>query len=417
MIKRNILNDLLKHLEKPEITFIVGPRQAGKTTIMKILEDHLKKKGEKTIFLNLDIESDKEHLSSQISLLKKIELEFGKERGFVFIDEIQRKDDAGIFLKGIYDMGLPHKFIVSGSGSVELKEKIHDSLAGRKRIFTLLTLNFEEFFNYKTNYKYENKIDEYFDIEREKAMKIFYEYLEFGGYPKVVLEDTLSEKFNVINEIYQSYIEKDISYLLRIQKLNEYGKLIKIFADSIGKNINFNEVQSIIGLNYKTLKNYLWYLEKTFIISQITPFFRNIRKELSKSPIFYFNDLGLRNFSIGEFGKVRDYSFLFQNFIFLILIDKLKNSPYRIHYWRTKDKAEVDFVVDFGKEIIPIEVKFKNLKEIEITRSLRNFIEKYKPKYVFIVNLSYFQTQKINSTEIISIPFYKFIKFDLLNLI
>lgn len=417
MIKRNILKDLLKHLEKPEITFIVGPRQAGKTTIMKILEDHLKKKGEKTIFLNLDIESDKEHLSSQISLLKKIELEFGKERGFVFIDEIQRKDDAGIFLKGIYDMGLPHKFIVSGSGSVELKEKIHDSLAGRKRIFTLLTLNFEEFFNYKTNYKYENKIDEYFDIEREKAMKIFYEYLEFGGYPKVVLEDTLSEKFNVINEIYQSYIEKDISYLLRIQKLNEYGKLIKIFADSIGKNINFNEVQSIIGLNYKTLKNYLWYLEKTFIISQITPFFRNIRKELSKSPIFYFNDLGLRNFSIGEFGKVRDYSFLFQNFIFLILIDKLKNSPYRIHYWRTKDKAEVDFVVDFGKEIIPIEVKFKNLKEIEITRSLRNFIEKYKPKYVFIVNLSYFQTQKINNTEIISIPFYKFIKFDLLNLI
>lgn len=139
MIKRNILNHLLKHLEKPEITFIVGPRQAGKTTIMKILEDHLKKKGEKTIFLNLDIESDKEHLSSQTSLLKKIELEFGKEKGFVFIDEIQRKDDAGIFLKGIYDMGLPHKFIVSGSGSVELKKKYMIHLLAEKE-FLLYSL-------------------------------------------------------------------------------------------------------------------------------------------------------------------------------------------------------------------------------------------------------------------------------------
>ncbi len=153
-IKRKILEELRKHLKKKEISFIIGPRQAGKTTVMKMLENELKRKGERTIFFNLDIEQDKEFFSSQRILLKKIELEIGKKKGFVFIDEIQRKEDAGIFLKGLYDMQLPYKFIVSGSGSTELKEKLHESLTGRKRMFELSTLSFDEFVNFKTNYKY-----------------------------------------------------------------------------------------------------------------------------------------------------------------------------------------------------------------------------------------------------------------------
>lgn len=144
MIKRYILDELKDHLSKKEISFIVGPRQAGKTTLMLIIKDYLERKGEKTLFLNLDIEHDKEFFGSQARLIKRIELELGKQKGFVFIDEIQRKEDAGLFLKGIYDMNLPYKFIVSGSGSVELKAKIHESLVGRKRIFELPTLSFDQ---------------------------------------------------------------------------------------------------------------------------------------------------------------------------------------------------------------------------------------------------------------------------------
>ena len=135
MIERTLFSELKDHLSKREISFIIGPRQAGKTTLMLLLEDYLKKKEEKTVFLNLDIESDKQFFTSQANLIKKIKLEIGEKEGFVFIDEIQRKENAGIFLKGIYDMNLPYKFIVSGSGSVELKERIHESLTGRKRIF------------------------------------------------------------------------------------------------------------------------------------------------------------------------------------------------------------------------------------------------------------------------------------------
>jgi predicted AAA+ superfamily ATPase len=135
LIKRRIFEDLKAHLSQKEITLITGPRQAGKTTLMMLLKEHVEAGEKSTLAFNLDIESDRRAFESQESLLRKIQLELGASGGFVFIDEIQRKENAGLFLKGLYDMNLPYKFIVSGSGSLELKEKIHESLAGRKRIF------------------------------------------------------------------------------------------------------------------------------------------------------------------------------------------------------------------------------------------------------------------------------------------
>lgn len=103
----------------------MGPRQAGKTTLMNILQDYLNKKGEKTLFLSLDFERDIPYFKTQLALVQKLNLEFGKKKGYVFIDKIQRKENARLFLKGLYDMKLPYKFIVSGSGSVDLKEKTY----------------------------------------------------------------------------------------------------------------------------------------------------------------------------------------------------------------------------------------------------------------------------------------------------
>ena len=137
LIKRSVYPKLLAHLENDEITLLVGPRQAGKTTLMLALIDELREKKLKYIYLNLDIEKDRYFFASQDRLVEKIKIEIGNSKGYVFIDEIQRKENAGLFLKGISDMKLPYKFVVTGSGSVELKEKIYESLAGRKRIFEI----------------------------------------------------------------------------------------------------------------------------------------------------------------------------------------------------------------------------------------------------------------------------------------
>ena len=215
MIKRKIFSDLKKHLSKREITLITGPRQSGKTTLMEILKEHLDQNGDRTLFLNLDIEWDTPYFQTQAMLIKKVELELGKSKGFVFIDEIQRKENAGLFLKGLYDLKLPYKFIVSGSGSLELKEKIHESLIGRKRLFELTTITFEEFINYKTSYKYTEKLDAFFALEKEKTRQLLMEYMNFGGYPRVILETKKKEKLKIIDEIFRSILEKDIAFLLR----------------------------------------------------------------------------------------------------------------------------------------------------------------------------------------------------------
>ena len=160
MIKRTLFSELVDHLPQKEMSLIIGPRQAGKTTLMEMLREYLDKSGERTLFLNLDIEWDRPHFESQAALIKKIELEIGHQHGYVFIDEIQRKEDAGLFLKGLSDLKLPYKFILSGSGSLELKQKIHESLIGRKRLFELSTVSFEEFINHRTDYRYEDRGDQ-----------------------------------------------------------------------------------------------------------------------------------------------------------------------------------------------------------------------------------------------------------------
>jgi len=413
MIKRSLLRELKSHLSKKEMSLIVGPRQAGKTTLMLMLKDFLGKSGKKTVFLNLDIENEKQFFVSQSDLLKKIELEIGKKEGFVFIDEIQRKENAGLFLKGLYDMNLPYKFIVSGSGSIELKEKIHESLAGRKRIFELSTLSFEEFANFKTGYKYEDRLLDFFAIETDKSRGILEEYLSFGGYPRVVLEETAAEKQKMIGEIYQSYLEKDISYLLKVQKTESFSKLVRIMASQAGSLVNLSELSATLGISVKTVKDYLWYLEKTFVLQKLTPFFVNFRKEITKSPKYYFYDLGLRNYAIGNLGlrnNSSDEGFLFENFILNILKERTRNGLVKINFWRTKDGAEVDFIISTGTKQIPIEIKYKEFKKPELTRSLRGFIEKYQPREAFVFNLALEKTESLGKTKVHYIPFYKILK-------
>jgi predicted AAA+ superfamily ATPase len=180
MIERKLFPDLVGHLHQKEISIIIGPRQSGKTTLMDLLRQHLDRKGERTLYLNLDIEWDRPHFESQSALLRKIELELSKERGYVFIDEIQRKENAGLFLKGLFDLKLPYKFIVSGSGSLELKEKIHESLVGRKRLFELNTITFDEFINHKTDCKYKENLAGFLEIEKDKTQQLLMEYMNFG---------------------------------------------------------------------------------------------------------------------------------------------------------------------------------------------------------------------------------------------
>jgi uncharacterized protein len=409
MIKRRLLPELLKHLSEKELSLIVGPRQAGKTTLMKLLMLELSKINQPSLMLNLDIEEDKKFFDSQELLLRKVRLELGTQ-GYVFVDEIQRKEDAGLFLKGLYDMDLPYKWVVSGSGSLELKEKIHESLAGRKRVFELSTLSWEEFVDFRTSYRYEHHLGEFMDLEAEKTRGLLEEYLSFGGFPRIVLEQELSEKRKIMSELYESYLLKDLVELLGIQKSEEFTGLTRIMASQMGKMVNKQELSSTLGLNIHTINHYLWYMEKTFFIEKVTPFFRNIRKEICKAPVYYFSDLGMRNFALGLFGSTTALlgdGFLFQNFVFHRLKEWARDTSWQVHYWRTTNKAEVDFVVDQGVELIPVEVKYQNLLKPNPGRSLLSFLAQYQPKKAYIIHLGKEMRRMEGSTELVFLPFYR----------
>ncbi len=411
MIKRAIFNAIEKHLIEPEMTVLIGPRQVGKTYLMQLLQDHLKSKEEKTVFLNLDVDDHKQFFLSQSALINYIRLQVGETRAYVFIDEIQRKEDAGLFLKGIYDMNLPYKFIISGSGSLDLKAKIKESMAGRKQIFYIDPVSFEEFVNYKTEYKYENKLDDFFSIEANRTQALLEEYMMFGGYPRIVIAETSEKKKSEMDEIYRSYIERDITDLLGVEKPDAFTNLLKIIASQIGSLVNITELSSTIGISDKTIQHYLWYLEETFIIKKVTPYYRNIRSEITKTPIYYFYDTGVRNYLLGLFGVPLIPSalsgHLFENVIFNMLRQHTHFASTRIHFWRTTDNAEVDFVISTGLTIIPVETKYTKLQSTQTTRSFKSFLDKYKPKKAYVVHLGEKLGETFHTTKISFLPYFE----------
>lgn len=414
LIRRELKHQIWEHLSKKEITIITGARQTGKTTLLQEIKEDLEKEGNRVLFLNLDNYSHLAYFESQEKLLQKIELELGGH-GFVFIDEIQRLKNAGLFIKGIYDRKLKYKLVLTGSGSIELKQSLQESLAGRKRLFEMNPVSFFEFVNYKTGYKYENKLSLFFDVEQERTQSLLEEYLNFGGYPQIVTEPQLSEKLKLIDDVFKSYVEKDLVYFLRIERPETFSLLIKMLAAQNGNLINYSELSKQTGLSVPTLKKYLWYAEKTFCIHYVSPFFRNSLKEITKSPIYFFNDLGFRNYSLDMMGKLtlnEQLGFNFQNLIFNMLRNALRWKNHVIHFWRTNDKAEVDFVINTeNNNLLPIEVKYGTINRPTVSRSFRSFIEKYAPAKGLIVNRGLEETVSIDQTQVTFLPYYKIVDF------
>lgn len=380
-LRRKLYVQLKQHLHQPEISLILGPRQAGKTTLMLKLAEELNQEEKKTTYLNLDVIESKQYFKTQHALIDHIEKTIGKE-GVVFIDEIQRLENAGLFLKGLYDLQTKYKFIVSGSGSLELKANIIEPMTGRKKTFILYPLTLTEFVANKLDIDFD-KVESELSNNPYLCERLTSEYLNFGGYPRVILAQTNQEKKEVLSEIYKSYLEKDIQLLLGVEKEEAFQILVKILANQVGNLVNRAELASTCGLNEKTIEKYLTFLDKTFIINLVKPFFTNARKELRKSPKIYFLDLGFLSLARGKLEISQIEGNIFENACFLRL--KELELFEEIHYWRSTSAAEVDFVITTGKgEIVPIEVKSKIVKKGTLGKSLISFLVKYRAKRCFI---------------------------------
>lgn len=386
IIKREIFDKIIEVIDSWKIIILRWPRQVWKTTLMKDIQSYLSDK--KTILLNMDDLDLKSKISTPKDLLNYIKYEFWyieNDPITIFLDEFQNIENAGVFLKNIYDTYKNISLICSWSSSLEIT-KNSEFLTGRKIMFDITWFTFLEYLKTR-NFK---NIDVRFDLKNFDEIKWFYnfywkdlniflqEYLTLWWYPEIVLTKwNLRQK--IAKDIIETYIKKDITSFLKIENIWAFNNLIKIFASQIWNLVNKSEINTTLWISINTLVKYIEILEGTFIVNLVNPYFSNIRKEISKMPKVYFNDLWMRNYILYwnlDILQSQDIWELVENFIFNELKQK---ENIAVNFYRTISKSEIDFI--FQKtfdDIIPIEVKYRS--KVSISESIKNFNENYKNK-------------------------------------
>ncbi len=343
MIKRYITNQLQKNIKKQNVTVLFGPRRTGKTTLMNEIASKLTDK--KTLILNGEDYDIANILSSQKEQILK-----GLVSGYdvLFIDEAQNIPRIGQNLKLLVDTNPDMAVFATGSASFDLKNKIGEPLTGRSRFFTL--------FPFAVNEIYENYFDAYRNLEN---------LLVYGSYPQVFLENNLTEKRHMLENIKNGYLLKDLLQLENIKDSLFVMNLLKLIAFQIGNDISLNELAKNLQTTVKTVKRYLEILEKTFVIFKLTGFSRNLRKEIGKSSRYYFWDNGIRNAVISNFSTINlrdDTGKLWENFC---ISERIKKQKYletfsEFYYWRTYDKQEIDLIEVTNGNLNAFEFKWGN---------------------------------------------------------
>ncbi len=335
-------DNLLEFTRNDKVLVIYGPKQVGKTTLVRRLIDLPDTR------VRYDTGDDfriRELWSSQNPDSLK---DYVDGYDIVVIDEAQRIPNIGIGLKLLIDEGTPCRLVVTGSSSFELAGQIGEPLTGRKRTLKLYPVAQLEL----------KKEQSAFDLK--KGLDNF---LLYGTYPEVLTTKNTREKVDLLNEYIGSYLLKDILEFDRVKNSRVLFDLLKLLAFQVGNEVSLRELGGNLGLDYKTVARYLDLLEKSFIILQIRGYSGNLRKEVTKKSRYYFFDNGIRNALIANFTAPDtrdDIGALWENFLVLERIKKNSyHSIYGNHYfWRTWDQQEIDYIEERDGELYGYEFKY-----------------------------------------------------------
>jgi len=403
-IEREIEKKILSFVNDKEVIALCGPRQSGKSTLLKKIGLFLQEKyGQDNVFF-VDFEDEIEKLKFETDPKEYLKFYLRKKnKVFILLDEIQYVKESGKILKLLYDHYPQVKFIVSGSSSLDIG-KIGQFLVGRVVFFELYPFSFLEFLKAKDKNLYLEYQEKRFFIEKpqkvdslfkDKLRKLLEEYLTYGGYPRIVLEKDEQKKIFLLKNLFSTYVEKDIVKLYGVKYKEKAIILLKYLAETVGGLLNFNELCQLTNLHFHEVKELISIFEQTYVIKRISPFYKNLVTELKKNPKVYFFDLGFRNLLVDRFNFSEDeWGKILENYGFLLYKEKILN------FWRTTAKAEIDFVLKEKNDLIPIEIK----KTAKVSRSLLSFINVYHPKMALIFNLDKSDSFSRNNTKIFFIP-------------
>lgn len=354
MIERLLYHQIKEKLFAGKVIVITGPRQSGKTTLLKELASNYAD----VLFLNADnIEIQTLFDVQSVNRLKTI---FGNHK-IVIIDEAQRIKNIGIKVKIAADELKEIQLILTGSSSFELSEEINEPLTGRKFEYTLFPVSFAEMVNHH------QFINENVLINHR---------LVFGYYPEIVINQ--GDEKELLNLLTNSYLYKDILSWNKIRKSDKIVKLLQALAFQIGNQVSFHELGQIVGLNSETVESYIQLLEKSFVIFRLGSFSRNARNELKKSQKIYFYDNGVRNTLIANYNPVElrnDVGSLWENFL---ISERKKYLSYNNIYansffWRNHAQQEIDYIEEREGKLFAYEIKWDKSK----VKFPKSFLEAY----------------------------------------
>lgn len=407
MLPRKAFNRLIGQKDERKVSLLLGPRQSGKTTILKGLFAELSKSA-RCLFLDIDILSNYEKVATFEGMLNTLRLN-GYEDGqtglfYLFLDEFQRHPPFVMVMKNAYDNLENVKIYASGSSSLAIKSQVQESLAGRKLVTEILPLDFEEFVWFKQDARLAEELKRVPELEGDGLGTVtgglrqaLDEFLVFGGYPEVALKKTPAEKAETLESIFDLFVKKDLVDYLRVEKSLNVKRLVEFLAVNHGMKLRYEAAAEASGLSFHEIRGFIDILKESYLISVVRPFYTNRNKELVKIPKAYFMDPGVRNYFVKNFNGLsirEDSGRLLEGFVVSELV---KNGLKEPKYWQDKNRNEVDIITEKHGRPAPIEVKFKQKLRPGDFAGLSTFAASYpKAGAACLVNLG---SQKRESEE------------------
>lgn len=344
-IQREIESLIKKWLFKNKILIILGPRQVGKTTVMKkIISDNAD-----SIYLNCELLTVKTVIESldPYSIKRLI-----GEKKLAIFDESQQIKNIGLALKLLHDTFPELQIIATGSSSFELKNKVNEPLTGRALDFLMLPISLKELLNI---------------FNRIELTSYMEKILRFGQYPEIINSDYEYSKI-LLDNLASRYLYKDILEFESLKKPDLLLKLLQLLAFQIGSEVSMNEISNKLGITRKTVERYIDLLEKCYVIFRLKSFSRNFRKVITKKVKIYFYDIGIRNSIIAHYNPLslrNDIGQLWENFCIAELMKKslYEGKRKNFYFWRSRAGQEIDFLEEYEGKFNAYEMKWKDEKK------------------------------------------------------
>lgn len=364
-IQRSLASKIAFRIDYKKAIILLGPRQAGKTTLIKELALHLDP-------AYLYINGDEPPVQAQLSnaSLAFLTAYIGNAKVIV-IDEAQRIQNVGITLKLIVDNLPGRQLLVTGSSALELANKMNEPLTGRKWEYQLYPISWQELCDNET---------------MAKSLLRLPNLLVYGMYPDVVTQP--GNEAEILSNLATSYLYKDLLTFQGIRKPELLVKILQALAWQVGSEVSLNEVSNTVQADKNTVNHYIDLLEKAFIIYRLQPFNRNLRTEISSNKKIYFYDNGIRNAIIGNYTPIisrNDIGALWENFLISERMKLLWYNGFYGHtyFWRTTRQQEIDYIEEIDGRLYAYEFKWNPMAKSKFPSA---FTEKYKPAETKVIH-------------------------------